>query len=253
MYNPAEYLFSRMVQKANDREFWRRLTDFVAFHEFNIQQVGIVLEFLGLAEQTDNGWAANCRLMTIIAEQLARRSQQNGKIKVTQDDRDGVRLIYRLAVGIDVHWCDDGAEDIEAANWCCNVLAALGFVKKRLNRLIKEKLQEMDAADDRHIGRSSKELSAQSPNIVYLTTPLTPRATVPVAPFHSKRAGGRPFGSAAGEQAGEQRGRLAIPAFRGHSVKVQPTKLSAKLPVVRSRKVQDKKAKRPSRDDLSDW
>jgi hypothetical protein len=142
MYNPAEYLFFRIVQKANDREFWFHLADFVAFHEFNIQQVGIVLEFLGLAEQTDNGWAATYRLMTIIAEQLARRSQQNGKIKVTQDDRDGVQLIYSLAVGIDVYYCDDGAEDIEAANWCLNVLAALGLVQKRLNRLIKEKLQQ---------------------------------------------------------------------------------------------------------------
>jgi hypothetical protein len=154
MYNPAEYLFFRIVQKANDREFWFRLADFVAFHEFNIQQVGIVLEFLGLAEQTDNGWAANCRLMTIIAEQLARRSQQNGKVKVSEDDRDNLKLIYKLAVGIDVDYCDDGAEDIgddgaediEAANWCCNVLAALGFVNKRLKRLVKEKIQEMDAA-----------------------------------------------------------------------------------------------------------
>jgi len=157
MYTPAEYLFFRTVQKANDREFWFRLADFVAFHEFKIQSVGIVLEFLGLAEQTDNGWAANYRLMTIIAEQLARRPRQNGKVKVTQEDRDVLEVIYRLAVEIDLGYCDDGAEDIEAANWCWNVLAALGFVEKRegkhggfkptpqLKRLVREKIKEISA------------------------------------------------------------------------------------------------------------
>jgi hypothetical protein len=149
MYNPSEYLFYKIVQKANDSEFWYRTADFVQFHEFKIQRVGIVLQFLGLAQQTDNGWAANYHLMTIIAEQLARPSRQNSKVKATQEDREVLHAIYELAMGFDLDSCDDGdedideeiAEEIEAANWCWNVLAALGFVKKRLRRLFTEKLQ----------------------------------------------------------------------------------------------------------------
>jgi hypothetical protein len=335
-YDSAKYLFLKIVQKANASEFSpRRLAEFVQEKESKIQRVGTVLQFLGLAERSENGWAANHRLMSIIAKQLARRSHQNGKVKVTDDDRGFLMWIYYEATGINVgdyYYGDDGYYDYDddeeeeeeryAANWCWNVLAALGLIKKRegkhwgfkptrrLKRLfesvpvVKEQIEQikrvsaqsanisyLNTTGDAEVSdkssspgvvvnetplepspspgvasASSIEGTAPTPGssvhilrarviakpVLGLTTPLTRRATVPVPPVYSKRAGGRPFGSAAGEQAGEQRGRLAIPAFRGHPVKVQPTKLAAKLPEVRSRKVQDKKAKRPSRDDLSD-
>jgi hypothetical protein len=66
-------------------------------------------------------------------------------------------LIYRLAVNIDLYGCDDDAEESEAAAWCWNVLAALGFVEKgegkhgrfkptrRLERLVKEKIEKISA------------------------------------------------------------------------------------------------------------
>ena len=88
-----------------------------------------VSDRLIVAEQSDNGWAANYHLMTVIAAQLARRSHQNGKVKVTDDD-GALHLLYRLAVEIDLDYCDDDAEDREAAKSCWNVLAALGFVEK---------------------------------------------------------------------------------------------------------------------------
>jgi hypothetical protein len=40
--------------------------------------------------------------MSIIAEQLARRSRQKGKVKVTDDDRAFLRSLYEFATGVDL-------------------------------------------------------------------------------------------------------------------------------------------------------
>src|SRR5207302_567089 len=91
------------------------------------------------------------------------------------------------------------------------------------------------------------------------TNPLGRRSTVPVPPFYSKRTGAKsaPFSSVAAEQPDETRPRLATRAFRGQPAKVlprpEPTKLSAKPSKLGNRKAQEKKAKRPSGDDPSEW
>jgi hypothetical protein len=368
--NLAKYLFLKIVQKANASSFQTcYITELVVCFEFELERVGSVLRFLGLADKSRGVWTPNFSLMSIIAKRLARQPKQRGKVKETADDRNFLARLYSLAVayqpdasdkdndGTNYPCAEDGehGDDVDdgddyddgddnddddhdddydkensAANWCWNVLTVLGLLKKgegtdggfkptpRLKRLFERVLEEHR---EERWGQSSKKLPTQSSNILYLnttrdaevsdkssspavvvnetplepfpppgvasassiegaaptpgssvhtlrapaiakpvlvlTTPLTRRATVPVPPFYSKRAGGRPFGSAAGEQADEQRGRLAIPAFRGQPAKVlrqhEPTKLSAKLPKLGNRKVQEKKAKRPSRDDLSDW
>jgi hypothetical protein len=82
-------------------------------------------------------------------------------------------------------------------------------------------------------------------------------STVPVPPFYSKRTVAKPapFSSVAAKQPDEKRLR-PTPAFRGQPGKVlprpEPPKLSVKPSKLGNRKVQ-KKAKRPSGDDLSEW
>jgi hypothetical protein len=80
-----------------------------------------------------------------------------------------------------------------------------------------------------------------------------------VPPFYSKPTGAKPapFSSVAAEQPDKKGGRLATRAFRGQPAKVlprpEPTKLSAKPSKLGNRKAQEKKAKRPSGDDPSEW
>jgi hypothetical protein len=218
MYPHAEYLFYRIVQKANSSEFspWR-LEEFIEARKFKIQRVGTVLQFLGLAERTENGWAATYRLMDIIAEQLTRRPYENGKLKVTDCDREFLHSLYGFATGVHVddwdyedaiddnlffmklifefstginlvHYdYDSNIEDDErfAAAWCWNVLAALGLIRgngkrfefkptPRLKRLFESALEERR---EELWGRSSKELSAQSSNILYLSGARDPQVS----------------------------------------------------------------------------
>ena len=95
--------------------------------------------------------------------------------------------------------------------------------------------------------------------VLALTKPLARKPTVPVTPLRPQPAPGasRPFSSVAADEADKEERRLAKSAFGGkRSVgrrQDAPTKPSAKPRKLGKRKVQQKKGKRLSRDDPSDW
>jgi hypothetical protein len=106
--DPAMWL-SNIIEKETVRRPSAFLAKYVSF-EYLVDNVGTVLQFLGLAEDDDGEWAPTCRLMSIIAEQPARRSRRAGKDKITKDDRDFLAEVYYLATGLEDDE-DEGDDD----------------------------------------------------------------------------------------------------------------------------------------------
>jgi hypothetical protein len=102
------------------------VADYLAHFEFEIDRMGSVLRFLGLAKKSNRvlNWAPNHRLMRLIAEKATRPFQERGEIVVTKADREFVASMQHLATG-DVK---DGRMD--TTDFCCNVLAILDLLEK---------------------------------------------------------------------------------------------------------------------------
>jgi hypothetical protein len=125
-YDNDTVLLVSIFQKANPIGP-SSVADYLAHFEFEIDRMGSVLRFLGLAKksnQCDLVWAPNHRLMRIIAEKATRPLPERGEIVVTKADREFVAAMQHLATG-DVK---DGRMD--ATDFCCNVLAILDLLEK---------------------------------------------------------------------------------------------------------------------------
>ena len=126
-YDTETKLLLAICHKANPKSKLD-FADFVVFCGFQIDRVGSLLEFLGLAEESgkcDLGWVPNRRLMSLIAEQVVHPPQQDGKIDVSEDDRDFVATIYNLAKATPNETDGEGI-----IHFCYNVLAAFGLLEK---------------------------------------------------------------------------------------------------------------------------
>jgi hypothetical protein len=128
-YDPATYLMIEICRKANPVECTFSAV-FAGLRSHEINRLGSLLEFLGLAEESDKSdcdldWLPNRRLMSIIAEQVVRPPQQGSKIDVSKDDRDFVESIYNLATAVPGESDDDGIK-----HFCFNVLVAFGLLEK---------------------------------------------------------------------------------------------------------------------------
>jgi hypothetical protein len=145
-YDDVTYLLIEIFQQANPLEPAPNPGKFVDFFRFQIDQVGSVLQFLGLgeeSEQSDLGWVPNRQLMRIIAEQVANSSNKRDKSLVNKDDHDFVDSICQIAAG--------HIYAAELTEFCCNVLAIFGLVEKgngefkptpRMKDLVLERLLE---------------------------------------------------------------------------------------------------------------
>jgi hypothetical protein len=126
-FDSATYLMIEICRKANPDECKFRAV-FAGLRSLEIDRLGSLLEFLGLAEESDKSdcdWLPNRRLMSIIAEQVVRPPQQGSKIDVSKHDRDFVASIYNLATAV------PGETDGESiVHFCCNVLVAFGLLEK---------------------------------------------------------------------------------------------------------------------------
>jgi hypothetical protein len=126
-YDNVTVLLVSIFQKANPIGPCS-VADYLAHFEFEIDRMGSVLRFLGLAKksnQCDLVWAPNHRLMRIIAEKATRPFQERGEIVVSKADREFVASMQHLATG-DVK--EDGRMD--TTDFCCNVLATLELLEK---------------------------------------------------------------------------------------------------------------------------
>jgi hypothetical protein len=123
-------LLVAICQKANPFPPRPSVADYLEHYEFELDLMGRLLRFLGLAEDSDEdlGWAPTRRLMSIIAEEWAHPSKEGRKIMVSKDDRDFVASIYHLATGVVMN--EDG---MFVMDFCCNVLAILGLLKRGEN------------------------------------------------------------------------------------------------------------------------
>jgi hypothetical protein len=126
-YDNDTVLLVSIFQKANPIDP-SSVADYLAHFEFEIDRMGSVLRFLGLAKksnQCDLVWVPNHRLMRIIAEKTTRPFQERGDIVVSKADREFVASMHHLATG-DIK--EDGRMD--ATDFCCNVLAILDLLEK---------------------------------------------------------------------------------------------------------------------------
>jgi hypothetical protein len=126
-YDNVTVLLVSIFQKANPIGP-SSVADYFAHFEFEIDRMGSVLRFLGLAKksnQCDLVWAPNHRLMRIIAEKATRPFQERGEIVVSKADREFVASMHHLATG-DVK--EDGRMD--TTGFCCNVLTILDLLEK---------------------------------------------------------------------------------------------------------------------------
>src|SRR5262245_970249 len=93
---------------------------------FEIDRIGRVFNCLGLtqpATQSDDFvWKPAPMLMEIIAERAARPSVENKPVVVTDHDQNFVRSFIMRATG-------DEPKAMEATEFCCSVLVALGLMK----------------------------------------------------------------------------------------------------------------------------
>ena len=101
--------------------------DYFDYFGFEIDRVGRVLRYLGLAQddRSDLCWKPTPILMKIIAERLAHPPEKRKSALLTEDDRNSVRLLMMYATG-DV----PDEESWDATEFCCSVLVALGLMKK---------------------------------------------------------------------------------------------------------------------------
>jgi hypothetical protein len=129
-YDNVTVLLVSIFQKANPIGP-SSVADYLAHFEFEIDRMGSVLRFLGLAKksnQCDLVWAPNHRLMRIIAEKATRPFQERGEIVVSKADREFVASMHHLATG-DVK--EDGrmdATDFVATcwrSWACSKKAKM--------------------------------------------------------------------------------------------------------------------------------
>lgn len=121
-------LLAALFQRAYPLEPQPSAAEYLHHFEFEIDRLGRLLRFLGLAEashQSGLGWAPRRWLMRISAERAARPLDQRYPIVVSKEDREFVASICRVATG-------DVAEagEMDATNFCCDVLAALGLLER---------------------------------------------------------------------------------------------------------------------------
>jgi hypothetical protein len=125
-HNETVFLVA-LMQEANPLN-QSDVADYLDYFGFEIDRMGSVLRFLGLAKKSNQcelGWAPNHRLMRMIAEKATRPFQEGGEIVVSKEDREFVASIYHLATGDEKF---DNAQD--ATDFCCNVLAILDLLEK---------------------------------------------------------------------------------------------------------------------------
>lgn len=140
-------------------------------------------------------------------------------------------------------------------------LAATPSVPSATSATVELDLTELAAATGTNIQQSIRPGASANVGkpVLALNKPLARKPTVPVTPLRPQPAPGasRPFSSVAADEADKEERRPAKSAFGGkRSVgrrQDAPTKPSAKPRKLGKRKVQEKKGKRLSRDDLSDW
>jgi len=127
-YNNETALLAAIFQEANPLEPQSSVDEYLHHFAFEIDRMGRVLRFLGLATMSNEcglDWAPNHRLMRIIAEKVMRRFQAGGKIVINKEDRDFVAAIYHRATGDEK---EEGSMD--ATDFCCDVLAFLGLLER---------------------------------------------------------------------------------------------------------------------------
>jgi hypothetical protein len=132
MLNPESTLLISISQKANSLGPQFSVTQYLDDYELELDRTGLLLRFLGLAEESDKsdlGWAPTGRLMRFVADRWGHPHEDGHTITVSEDDRDFVEFIYHLATGDVV---DDACVD-PIAEFCFNFLATLGLLKKGEN------------------------------------------------------------------------------------------------------------------------
>jgi hypothetical protein len=123
-------------------EIRRSPEEYLDHFGFEIDRMGRVLKYLGLARVEAGsglGWKAESMLMKIIAETVAHPPQKR-KCTVTENDWRSVRSLMMHATG------DVPEEDsMDATEFCCSVLVALGFLKEGVSGGYKptDRLQEV--------------------------------------------------------------------------------------------------------------
>jgi hypothetical protein len=156
-YDDVTYLLIEIFQQANPLEPAPNAGKFVDLFRFEINELGGVLKFLGLAasDNCELGWVPSHVLMRIIAEQVASPSKKGSKSNVRNEDRDFVDSISQVVTG------DPDADEL--SDFCCNILATFGLLEKCkdrgfkptprikdiiLNRLLKRAVVEAEAEED---------------------------------------------------------------------------------------------------------
>lgn len=127
-YDNETVLLVAIFQQANPLEPQSSVAEYLDYFGFEIDRMGRVLQFLGLAKksnQCDLVWAPNHRLMRIIAEKATRPFQEGGQIVVSKEDREFVASIYHLATGDVIE-----EDSMDGIDFCCNVLAIFDLLEK---------------------------------------------------------------------------------------------------------------------------
>jgi hypothetical protein len=124
--NETELLVA-IFQQAYPLEPQPSVGEYLHHFEFEVDQLGRLLRFFGLAEASEQsvvGWAPSHRLMRIIGERASPRWQERGRIVVSNEDRDFVPSICRVATADPI---ENG--NMDAAVFGCKVLAILGLLE----------------------------------------------------------------------------------------------------------------------------
>ena len=110
--------------------------------DFEIDRIGRVFKYLGLAQggQSDLCWQPTPMLMKIIAERVAHPPVNAKGVEVTDDERSSVEALIMRATG-DI----PDEESMDATEFCCSVLAALGLLTEGAAGAYKptDRLQEV--------------------------------------------------------------------------------------------------------------
>jgi hypothetical protein len=124
--------------------------EYLDYYEIEIGRMGMLLRFLGLAEEADwsfLGWVPTDRFAIIrISKHKHRR-----KVKVSQHDRDFVVSIYRIATGDGIN------DDTEATEFCFKAMEILGLLKEGANGRFKATPRLKELVLQRLLERAVKE------------------------------------------------------------------------------------------------
>jgi hypothetical protein len=118
-------LMLSIFQEAHPLSMRVRPEEYLDRCDFEIDRMGRVLKYLGLAQggRSDLCWKPTPMLMKIIAEGLAHPPVKAKGVEVTDDERNSVESLIMYATG------DVPDEDsMDATEFCCSVLVALGLL-----------------------------------------------------------------------------------------------------------------------------